>query len=156
MAIQATHNFRHKQDNFANRQESALLCHRSEVSFNKVNCGTMDQAAVALGKKDKLMLLNCSNLECDYITPNWKDYTLLIINSNKPRNLLETAYNQRRSEAGLCLKIVQDEFAVNNLCDIPRDKSEAALNLIGKKVTNCYKSVPAIYSVKLKEWMIRF
>ncbi len=130
MAVQSMHNFRHEEDDNANRIATALLCHRSEVSFNKVNCGTMDQGAVALGKKDRVMLLDCQTLDCDYITPNWGDYKLLIVNSSKPRNLAETAYNQRRAESSECLSLVKDKFKVNNLCDIPADKHSQVLDII--------------------------
>ena len=130
MAVQSMHNFRHEEDDNANRIATALLCHRSEVSFNKVNCGTMDQGAVALGRKDRVMLLNCQTLECDYITPHWGDYKLLIVNSGKPRNLTETAYNQRRAESSECLSLVKDKFKVNNLCDIPTDKHSQVLDIV--------------------------
>ena len=133
MAVQSMHNFRHEEDDNANRIATALLCHRSEVSFNKVNCGTMDQGAVVLGKKDKVMLLDCQTLQtlkCDYITPCWGDYKLLIVNSGKPRNLAETAYNQRRAESSECLNLVKDKFKVNNLCDIPADKHSQVLDVV--------------------------
>ncbi len=124
LALQYFCKHKHDADDIINRKKSALLCHRSEVSFNKVNCGTMDQAAVALGKKDKAMLLDCSSLECQYITPNWGNYKLLIINSNKPRNLAETAYNERREQANKVTELAQeffaqDKFAADNITDNP-------------------------------------
>lgn len=133
LAMQHFCKHRHDEDDTINRKKSALLCHTSEVSFNKVNCGTMDQAAVALGKKDKAMLLDCSNLDCQYITPNWGDYQLLIINSNKPRNLAETAYNERREEANKCTELAKEKLSDNppdNLCSIPPEAHEGVLEFI--------------------------
>lgn len=129
-AIQHLCSFHHSDDDIANRQLTALLCHSSEVGFNHLNCGTMDQAAVALGSKDKVMWLNCATFECEYITPKWGDYRLLIINSAKPRNLTETAYNQRYQEATRCLDLVKDKFGISNLCDLNPANYDEALALI--------------------------
>lgn len=138
LAMQHFCNYRHDDDDITNRKKSALLCHHSEVSFNKINCGTMDQAAVALGKKNQAMLLDCSDLSCQYITPNWGDYKLLIINSNKPRNLAETAYNERREQANKCTELAREwaehesapDNPLSNLCSIKAELHQELLEFI--------------------------
>ena len=39
-------------------EEIALLAHQSETEFNGLQCGVMDEFAIALGKKDKCILLD--------------------------------------------------------------------------------------------------
>ena len=129
-AVQHLADFRHHEDDYDNRRDCAFLCHRSEVGFNKLNCGTMDQAAVALGREGHALLLDCVTLDCEYIKPNWGDYRLLIVNSAKPRQLQNTAYNERREEANRCLELVHREFAVENLCDLASEDYDEALKLI--------------------------
>ncbi|MFZ9386842.1 MAG: galactokinase, partial [Chitinophagaceae bacterium] len=48
-------------------KELAVLCQEAENRFIGVNCGIMDQFAVALGKKDKVILLNCDTLSHEYL-----------------------------------------------------------------------------------------
>ncbi len=55
----------------------------------------MDQFAVAMGKKDKAILLNCDTLEYEYLPFEIGDYVLAIINSNKQRTLADSKYNER-------------------------------------------------------------
>ena len=132
-AIQYLCDFRHEEEDIVNRRETAFLCHRSENGFNGLNCGTMDQATVALAKEGYLLWLDCVNLECEYIQPDWGDHRILVVNSISPRNLLETAYNERRSEASKCLDILQGKYKIRNLCDLDEPKYEEALELIESK-----------------------
>lgn len=100
------------------RTRMALDCQRVENEFIDVNCGIMDQFAVANGKQDHAIKLNCNSLEFEHVPLNLGQYALLIINSNKPRQLAESAYNQRRAECDEALQILRTENpALNNLVD---------------------------------------
>ncbi|MBO7748742.1 galactokinase [Paenibacillus sp. MWE-103] len=76
----------------------ALLAQKSENAFNGVQCGIMDQFAVANGKKDHAILLMCDTLEYDLVPFNSGDYRLVIGNTNKRRGLVDSKYNERRSQ----------------------------------------------------------
>jgi galactokinase len=89
-----------------------------ENNFIGVNCGIMDQFAVAFGEKDKAIVLNCDTLEYDIVNSNLGNYVLAIINTNKPRKLAESKYNERVQECQTALKALQQELNINNLCDI--------------------------------------
>ncbi len=89
-----------------------------ENVFIGVNCGIMDQFAVAFGEKDKALMLNCDTLEYQAVNTNLGDYVLAIINTNKPRKLAESKYNERVLECQLALKALQQELDIQNLCDI--------------------------------------
>lgn len=80
------------------RPELALLCQKAENEFIGVNCGIMDQYAVACGKAGHGMLLNCATLECVQVPLSFPEHTLMVMNTNKPRKLVESKYNERRAE----------------------------------------------------------
>ncbi|MFC5652838.1 galactokinase [Paenibacillus solisilvae] len=83
----------------------ALLAQKSENEFNGVQCGIMDQFAVANGRKDHAILLMCDTLEYDLVPFKSGKYQLVIGNTNKRRGLVDSAYNERRSQ---CEQAVED------------------------------------------------
>ncbi len=87
-------------------KEMALLCQRAENNYIGVNCGMMDQFAVALCQKDAALFIDTRNLEYESIPLNLGDYRILIANTNKPRTLADSAYNQRRSECEQAVSIL--------------------------------------------------
>jgi galactokinase len=89
-----------------NRKELALDAQQVEHKYAKVNCGIMDQFAVANGKKEMGMLLDCNKLQSKYVSIDLKEYTLLVINSNKPRALVDSKYNERRAECDKILALL--------------------------------------------------
>jgi galactokinase len=89
-----------------------------ENNFIGVNCGIMDQFAVAFGEKDKAIVLNCDTLEYEIVNSNLGNYVLAIINTNKPRKLAESKYNERVQECQTALKALKQELDINNLCNI--------------------------------------
>ncbi|MBW7476762.1 galactokinase [Paenibacillus oenotherae] len=92
------------------RIEIAKLCQKAENEFNGVQCGIMDQFAVANGKKDHAIMLLCDTLEYELIPFNTGDYQLVIGNTNKRRGLLDSKYNERRSQCEQAVKELQAVF----------------------------------------------
>ena len=128
--IQSLSGYRHHRDEKINRKETALLCHRAETRFNGLQCGIMDQAAVAFGRKNKVMHLDCANLACEYLDFQLGDASLLILNSGKPRRLTESKYNQRKMEADRALALIQKDIEIDNLCSIKPEQHQQALDLL--------------------------
>lgn len=89
-----------------------------ENNFIGVNSGIMDQFAVSFGEKDKAIQLNCDTLDYHMVNVDLGDYLLAIINTNKPRNLAESKYNERVAECQQALTALQQELNIDNLCDI--------------------------------------
>lgn len=89
-----------------------------ENNFIGVNSGIMDQFAVAFGEKNKALMLNCDTLDYQAVDSNLGDHVLAIINTNKPRKLAESKYNERVEECQEALKALQQELDINHLCDI--------------------------------------
>jgi galactokinase len=89
-----------------------------ENNFIGVNSGIMDQFAVAFGEKDKALMLNCDTLAYQAVDSNLGDYVLAIINTNKPRKLAGSKYNERVKECQAALTALQQQLSLKNLCDI--------------------------------------
>jgi len=105
-----------------------------ENVFIGVNCGIMDQFAVAFGEKDKALMLNCDTLEYKAVDSNLGEYVLAIINTNKPRKLAESKYNERVRECRTALKALQQELDIQNLCDIDSGAFKQYQHLITNEV----------------------
>ncbi len=98
--------------------EIALIAQRAEQEYAGVNCGIMDQYASACGRAGMAMLLDCKSLKCDYIPVYTGEYSFVIINSNKPHNLVESKYNERRAETELALSLLKRRFSIECLADM--------------------------------------
>jgi galactokinase len=99
-------------------KELALLAQSAEREFVGVNCGIMDQYAVAFGKEHHALLLNCADVEHEYLPFDTGGYKLLIINTNKPRNLVQSKYNERFTEYRTALAALQTVLPIEHLCEV--------------------------------------
>ncbi|MET4080492.1 galactokinase [Pedobacter sp. UYP30] len=93
-----------------------------ENNFIGVNSGIMDQFAVTFGEQDKAILLDCDTLKNKMVDINLGNYVLAIINTNKPRELAESKYNERVEECQTALKLLNEEITLNNLCELNTEK----------------------------------
>ncbi len=105
-----------------------------ENEFIGVNSGIMDQFAVTFGEESKALKLNCESLDYQAVECDLGDHLLAIINTNKPRTLADSKYNERVSECQQALKSLQKELNINNLCDIHADTLKQHINLIENEV----------------------
>lgn len=96
----------------------ALLGKRVENDFMGLNSGIMDQFAVAMGKEGNAVLLNCNTLDYEYLPFEIGDYVLAIINTNKPRKLVESKYNERFSECMTAKERLQQQLNISHLCEV--------------------------------------
>ena len=114
--------------------ELALIGQFSENKFNGVNCGIMDQFAVAMGKTGEAIFLNTSNLDYSYAPLHLEGYRIVIINTNKKRGLGESKYNERRSECEEALRRLQTVADIRRLGDLTESKFEELQMTIGDAV----------------------
>lgn len=96
----------------------ALLSQKAENENVGVNCGIMDQFAVAMGKQEKALLLNCDTLDYKEIDACLGDYKFVISNTNKSRKLVDSKYNERRAECDEALKIISTKKKISYLCEL--------------------------------------
>ena len=99
-------------------EEIALLAHQSETEFNGLQCGIMDEFAIALGKKDKCIFLDCGTNEYSYKDVDFKDLSLVVIVSNVKRALIASPYNQRVEECRQSLELLKPHFNIKSLSDL--------------------------------------
>lgn len=92
------------------KEEIALIGQKSEHTFVGVNCGIMDQFASVFGKKDNVIQLDCTTLEHKYHRADFKDYSLLLLDSNVKHTHLTSGYNIRRQEVESGLAVIKSHF----------------------------------------------
>ena len=98
--------------------DKAKLAQKAENEYVGVNCGIMDQFAIAMGKKDHAIRLNTNDLSYEYAVCDLKDYQVLIMNTNKRRELADSKYNERRAECDAALELLQTKADIAYLCDL--------------------------------------
>ncbi len=111
-------------DNISN-EELAIIGQFSENNFNGVNCGIMDQFAIAMGKKDNAIFLDTATLKFEYAPVKLEGMKLVIACSNKKRGLADSKYNERRSECETALKELQNiNPNLNSLGELTEEEFE--------------------------------
>ena len=110
--------------------EMAQLGKKTENLFIGVNSGIMDQFAVAMGKKDNAILLDCNTLKYDYVPVVLKDEVIVIANTNKRRGLADSKYNERRAECDEALAELQTKWPIKALGELSIEQFEANKDLI--------------------------
>lgn len=95
------------------QQEIALNGQEAENKFVGCNCGNMDQLISAQGKKNHALLIDCRSLSTASVSlPS--GVSIVIVNSNKQRGLVDSEYNSRRAQ---CEEAAQ-YFGVKALRDL--------------------------------------
>lgn len=105
-------------------QELALIGQRAENDFVGMNCGIMDQFAIAMGKKDYAIFLDTSTLEFTYAPIAMEHAKIVIACSNKKRKLGESKYNERRSQCEAALAQLKTVIEINSLGDLTEEQFE--------------------------------
>ena len=127
--------------------ERVKICQKAEA-INGVNCGIMDPFACTMGKKDHAILLDCNTLKYKYVPLNLGEYRIIIANTNRKRELANSAYNERRQECEQALtdlqKVPELSGKIKYLCDLTPeqfDKHAAAIT----NETNRRRAKHAVY-----------
>jgi len=124
--------------------EAALFSQYAENKFIGVNCGIMDQFAIAMGKKDNAIFLDTSNLEYEYTPIKLDNYKIVIACSNKKRGLGDSKYNERRSECEMALKELQTIKDIKSLGELKEEDFESIKSAILDE-NRCKRAKHAIY-----------
>lgn len=112
----------------------ALIGQYSENNFNKVNCGIMDQFAIAMGKKDHAIFLDTADLSYEYAPIVLKDAKIVIACSNKKRGLGDSKYNERRAECEEALAELQTVVDIKSLGELDEAQFERYRSAIKSEV----------------------
>lgn len=114
--------------------EMALLSQRAENEFIGVNCGIMDQFAIAMGKKDNAIFLDTATLKYEYAPIKLEGAKIVIACSNKKRGLGDSKYNERRSECESALESIRSKKDIKSLGELSVEEFEAVKDVIGDEV----------------------
>ena len=112
----------------------ALIGQYSENNFNGCNCGIMDQFASAMGKKDHAIFLDTNTLKYEYAPVVLKDAKIVIVNSKVKHSLVDSEYNNRRSECELALKELQEVIDIKALGELTEEVFEAHKDAIKSEI----------------------
>lgn len=115
-------------------QDLALIGQFSENNYNKVNCGIMDQFAIAMGKKENAIFLDTANLSYEYAPICLENAKIVIACSNKKRGLGDSKYNERRSECETALAELQQVIKVKTLGELDESTFEKFCSIIKSDV----------------------
>ena len=132
------------------KKDLALLCQRAEHNFPGVMCGIMDQYANIFGKKDHVILLDCMNIEHEYLPLHLQEYSIILINSKVHHSLASSEYNKRRIESEEGLRILKEALHIHSFRDIKN--TEELVRFKSQMNENVYNSclyiVEEIYRTK--------
>lgn len=115
-------------------QELALIGQYSENHFNGVNCGIMDQFAIAMGKENMAIFLDTADLSYTYAPVALKGAKIVIACSNKKRGLGDSKYNERRRECEEALADIQKVRNIQTLGELSGEEFEAVKDAIGSDI----------------------
>ncbi len=109
--------------------EIALNGQQAENEFVGCNCGIMDQMISAEGNENHAMLLDCRSLETTAVSMP-ENMSVVIINSNKKRGLVDSEYNTRREQCEEAARI----FGVKALRDVSIEEFNAKAHELDEMV----------------------
>lgn len=115
-----------------------------ENKYIGVNSGIMDQFAIGMGKQDHAILLDCDTLHYEYAPIKLANHDIIIINTNKRRELADSKYNERRSQCEAALADLQQELDIRSLGELSPEQFEQHRALI-KDDTNQQRAKHAVY-----------
>ena len=116
----------------------------SENQFNGVNCGIMDQFAIAMGKKNQAIFLDTADLSYTYAPIQLEGARIVIACSNKKRGLGDSKYNERRSECEEALADIQKVKDIQSLGELTEEEFEAVKTAIKRPVC-AHRAKHAVY-----------
>ncbi len=125
-------------------QDLALIGQFSENQFNGVNCGIMDQFAIAMGKQGHAIFLDTADLSYEYAPVQLDGAKIVIACSNKKRGLGDSKYNERRAECEKALTEIQEKMDIQTLGDLNEEQFEQVKMTIQDE-NRCKRAKHAVY-----------
>jgi galactokinase len=111
----------------------AQLCQRAEIEYAGNRCGIMDQLAVACGQAGHALLIDCRSLDVTP-APLPLDLAVVVCDSARPRQLVDSAYNERRvacEEAARLLGVpALRDASLDQLDRLPGDLANRARHVV--------------------------
>ena len=148
-----------------NNAEIINLSRNVEHKYIGLLGGIMDQFTILNARKNMAIFLDCKNLKSKFIKINFKEFKLLLLDTNVKHNLANTEYNKRVSECKKSLKVINDFCNKNysNLSEVKDIDLKSSKNELGETLyrrvsyilnenQRVVKSVNFLENNKLKEF----
>ena len=91
---------------------------QTENEFIGVNSGIMDQFAIGMGADQRAIYLDTNTLESDLVPLDLKDNVVVIMNTNKRRELADSKYNERRAECEKAVEELKQKLSIATLGEL--------------------------------------
>ena len=91
---------------------------QTENEFIGVNSGIMDQFAIGMGADQRAIYLDTNTLEYDLVLLDLKDNVVVIMNTNKRRELADSKYNERRAECEKAVEELKQKLSIATLGEL--------------------------------------
>ncbi|MEY8435743.1 galactokinase [Streptococcus hyointestinalis] len=91
---------------------------QTENDFIGVNSGIMDQFAIGMGADQRAIYLDTNTLDYELVPLDLQDAVIVIMNTNKRRELADSKYNERRAECEAALGALQSALNIQSLGDL--------------------------------------
>ncbi|MDR1612539.1 MAG: galactokinase [Planctomycetota bacterium] len=114
----------------------AVNCQAAENNFVGMNCGILDQFASAMAQPERLVFLDCRNLDAYSYYPLGSAVKLVIANTKAPHVLVDGAYNRLREACFRAARICAEKFPekrVTHLRDVDPELLDACKNAMGEE-----------------------
>ncbi len=110
--------------------DMALLCQKAENAWVGMRCGIMDQFISVVGQRDHCVLIDCRSLTYD-AAPLPRGYSFVIVNSMVQRGLVDSAYNERRSQCEEGVRLLQRRLpGIKALRDVTPEQLDAFASIL--------------------------
>ncbi|MGT2757685.1 galactokinase [Streptococcus ovuberis] len=103
---------------------------KTENDFIGVNSGIMDQFAIGMGADSSAIYLDTNTLEYDLVPLDLGDHVIVIMNTNKRRELADSKYNERRSECETAVEELNKVLDIKTLGELTSQEFDQYAYLI--------------------------
>lgn len=104
---------------------------RTENDFIGVNSGIMDQFAIGMGQENQAILLDTNTLEYELAPLDLGKHVIVIMNTKKRRELVDSKYNERRAECEEAVRELQaGGLSIQTLGELSHDQFDQYSYLI--------------------------
>ncbi len=102
----------------------------TENQFIGVNSGIMDQFAIGMGADNCAIYLDTNTLAYELVPLDLKEHVIVIMNTNKRRELADSKYNERRAECEKALEELNTVLSIESLGQLTSQEFDAYAYLI--------------------------
>jgi galactokinase len=100
-------------------KELAQLSSRVEKEIIGLQGGIMDQFAIMLSERDKVMMLDCRAKSYEFISASIPGTQWVLINTKVRHQLIDSDYNQRAAQCKQAVQLIQEKFpGIKSLRDV--------------------------------------